>query len=68
VEWWYTLHQAATVSKLDKPSIHPSMLYPLLMMAVAFLLFYLTLLLVRMRAGILEAEARSAWVREIIGR
>ncbi|MFT4563517.1 MAG: heme exporter protein C, partial [Gammaproteobacteria bacterium] len=36
VEWWNTLHQGPTVSKLDAPSIAPSMLLPLLIMAVAY--------------------------------
>ncbi len=36
VEWWNTLHQGPTVTKFDKPSIHISMLIPLLLMAVAF--------------------------------
>ncbi|MBI5461059.1 MAG: heme ABC transporter permease, partial [Gammaproteobacteria bacterium] len=36
VEWWNTLHQGATVAKLGAPSIHLSMLVPLLLMAVGF--------------------------------
>ena len=34
VEWWYTLHQPATVTKFDKPSIDMSMLTPLLIIDV----------------------------------
>ena len=34
VEWWSTLHQGATVTKFDKPSIDVSMLIPLLLMAL----------------------------------
>jgi len=66
VEWWNTLHQGPTVSKLDAPSIHPSMLIPLLLMAMAFMLYYAALLLYRPRYEVLEREHRSQWVREYI--
>ena len=38
VDWWSTLHQPASISKLSSPSIDPSMLRPLLIMTVAFML------------------------------
>src|SRR5215213_1668478 len=38
VEWWNTLHQPASVMRLDGPTIHASMLVPLLIMALAFTL------------------------------
>lgn len=66
VEWWNTLHQGPTVTKLDKPSIHISMLIPLLVMALACKLYYLTLLLLRARNELLVREKRSAWVRELV--
>lgn len=65
VDWWYTLHQPATITKLGAPSIHPSMLVPLLIMAVAFKVFYLSLLLSRARAEILHRERRTRWVQEL---
>jgi len=65
VEWWNTLHQGATVSKLDAPSIHTSMLIPLLVMAVAFNFYYLTTLLLRARCEILDRERHTSWVREL---
>ncbi len=68
VEWWNTLHQGPTVTKLDKPSIHLSMLIPLLIMAVSFNLYYLTVVLMRARIEVLDRERRSAWVRELFGR
>jgi len=64
VEWWNTLHQGPTVTKFDKPSIHISMLLPLLLMAAAFQLYYFTVLLIRARAEVLDRERRSAWVQE----
>ena len=66
VEWWSTLHQGPTVSKFDSPSIHISMLIPLLIMTVAFKTFFISLLLVRARSEILMFECNTAWVKELI--
>jgi heme exporter protein C len=65
VEWWNTLHQGPTVTKFDKPSIHLSMLIPLLVMAVAFKLFYIGNLFMRVRAELLLREQKSKWVKEL---
>lgn len=65
VEWWNTLHQPATITKIDKPSMHISMLRPLLLMVLAFQLLYFTNLAVRVRTGLLRREARSAWVADL---
>ena len=67
VEWWSTLHQGATVSKFDAPSIHLSMLIPLLIMAAAFNLYFVLVLLLRARCEVLERERNSRWVRELLG-
>ena len=66
VEWWNTLHQGATVTKFDKPSIHIDMLVPLLLMAVAFKLYYMLVLLLRTRCEVLLREANSKWVKELV--
>jgi heme exporter protein C len=66
VVWWNTLHQGATVTKFDVPSIHWSMLVPLLLMATAFKLYYLLVVLLRARTEVLERERASAWVRDLI--
>ena len=65
VEWWNTLHQGPTVTKLDKPSIHLSMLIPLLLMAFAFKLYYAFVVLMRARCEVLERERHTGWVREL---
>ena len=54
VEWWNTLHQPASIMKLDTPSVHPSMLYPLLLMALAFKLFYGIALLLAMQCELMR--------------
>ena len=59
VDWWNTLHQPASVVKMDGPAIHSSMLAPLFMMAVGFTLFFFVVLLIRMRALMLARRARG---------
>jgi len=59
VDWWNTLHQPASISRLAKPAIHPSIMTPLLVMAVAFMLLFATLLLIRVRSAIAEHRLRT---------
>jgi heme exporter protein C len=59
VDWWNTLHQPASVLRPGGPAIHPSMLYPLLVMAVAFALIAVTLHLAGMRTEILRRRVRT---------
>ena len=66
VEWWNTLHQGPTVTKFDTPSIDTRMLIPLLLMAVAFKLFYALTVMMRARCEILQRERNAAWVRELV--
>lgn len=67
VEWWNTLHQGPTVTKMDKPSIHISMLIPLLVMALAFKIYYIIALLQRARLELIEREANSQWMKNLLG-
>jgi heme exporter protein C len=66
VEWWNTLHQPASVSKIGAPSIHPSMLAPLLLMSLAFTFYFFTVALMRMRNEILERERHTTWVARVL--
>jgi len=59
VDWWNTLHQPASVFRLGGPTIAPSLLYPLLVMAIAFMLLFFTLLLAAMRNEILKRRIRT---------
>lgn len=68
VEWWSTLHQGSTVLRAGGPSIHTSQLIPLLLMGLAFTLFYLTIVLIRARTEVLVQERRSAWVKEVVNK
>jgi heme exporter protein C len=59
VDWWNTLHQPASVFRLGGPTIAASMLWPLLIMALGFSLFFATMLLLRMRTALIAAKARA---------
>jgi heme exporter protein C len=59
VQWWNTLHQGPSVFRTDGPTIAASMLWPLLVMAIAFTLLFLTLHLQVMRNEILRRRIRT---------
>ena len=59
VDWWNTLHQGASVFRLGGSTIDPSILIPLLLMAAAFTLLFVTLLLAAMRNEILRRRVRT---------
>lgn len=59
VDWWNTLHQPASVVRFDGPTIHPSLLYPLLVMALAFTLLFFALHITAIRNEILRRRVRS---------
>jgi len=65
VDWWNTLHQPASVARMDGPSIDPSMLLPLLLMAGAFKLYFLYLLIVRMRGELTARRIRLLRLSDI---
>ena len=60
VDWWNTLHQPASIIRLDGPTIAAEMLTPLFLMMGAFTTFYLTLLALRLRSEIAAARLRNA--------
>jgi len=59
VDWWNTLHQGASVFRLGGSTIDPTILIPLLLMATAFTLLFVTLLLAAMRNEILRRRVRT---------
>jgi len=54
VDWWNTLHQPASVFRLGGPTIAPQLLWPLLIMALAFTLLFVVLHLMAIRNEILR--------------
>ena len=67
VEWWNTLHQGASITKFARPSIDPSMLWPLLISILAFAVLLLALTCLRLRTAILVNEQHRPWVRKLVG-
>jgi heme exporter protein C len=66
VEWWNTLHQGATISKFDKPSIANEMLWPLLISLLGMALFIGALTLKRLQNEILRRELHRPWVVKLL--
>ena len=59
VDWWNTLHQPASVMKMDLPSIHLSMLIPLLLMAFGFVTLFFAVLIVRTRTELASRRVHA---------
>ena len=53
VEWWNTLHQGASVFRMDGPTIDNAMLWPLLLTGIGFNALFVVLLLVRIKSELL---------------
>ena len=66
VDWWNSLHQPATTKLLGDPDMDGSMVWPLLLMLVAFGLYFAAVVLVRLRAELLRRERNASWVREVL--
>ena len=65
VKWWNTLHQGASVSMTKAPSMATTMLWGMLIMALAFWMYSIAMALYRVRAIILERERHATWVSEL---
>lgn len=65
VQWWNTLHQGASVSLTQSPSMATTMLNGMLIMSLAFWMYCIGVVLSRCRAIILERERNADWVKEI---
>jgi heme exporter protein C len=64
VVWWNTLHQSAALGGPTAPAFHPFILMPLLLMALAFLLLFMTLHVAAMRNEILRQCARALQMKQ----
>ena len=60
VDWWNTLHQPASITRLDAPAIHNSILVPLLWMAVSLLFLFVFLVLLRTETEIDRRRLENA--------
>lgn len=68
VDWWNTLHQPATLSKLSAPSMTMDMLGWLLVMIVGHMLFFAAVVTLRLRGEVLLRERGARWIRGVDGR
>jgi heme exporter protein C len=59
VDWWNTLHQPASVTRIDAPGMHVAILYPLLVCALGFSLLFGAVVLARTRAAVMERRVRA---------
>ncbi len=66
VEWWNTLHQGSTVTRFDRPAMATSMLIPLLIMFLAYKIYFFLVLFMRTRAEILDRERNTGWVKQLV--
>lgn len=66
VDWWYSLHQPATIKLTEKPAMHPDMWWPLLINIIAFYFLYACVLTIHTRSEILQREQRTQWVRALL--
>ena len=64
VDWWNTLHQPASVLRFDGPTIHASMLWPLVVMALGFKAYFVAVLLLRIRTELNRRRGRI--LRELV--
>jgi heme exporter protein C len=66
VQWWNTLHQGASVSLTKNPSMAATMLTGMLIFVLAFWMYSIAAVLMRVRSIILERERHSEWARKFI--
>ena len=59
VDWWNTLHQPASITRIDVPAVHTSMLAPLLLMAVGFTMLFTVLVIIRARAELADRRINA---------
>jgi heme exporter protein C len=59
VDWWNTLHQPASILRMGGPAIHASMLWPLVVMWLAFLCYFVAVHILRTRAALAERRLRN---------
>ncbi|WP_262693568.1 heme ABC transporter permease [Kordiimonas aquimaris] len=67
VDWWNTLHQPASVMRLDGPTIHSDMLWPLLLVAVGYQAYFVVAFIWRMRLEINLRKLSVMRMNEVAG-
>lgn len=57
VKWWNTLHQPASIMRLDKPALHPDMMEPLLLMTGFFVFFCIAIFIIDVKTKIIQKKS-----------
>ena len=65
VDWWNTLHQPASVMRLGGAAIHPTILWPLMVMAVGFTVLFAAMHMMAMRNEIMRRRVKALTMAEI---
>jgi heme exporter protein C len=68
VNWWNTLHQPASILRLDGPSIDRSILWPLAIMTLAYGLLFLCLHLTAIRNALWSQKLRAEHLQGVSAR
>jgi heme exporter protein C len=66
VTWWNSLHQGSSLSLTGKDTIATPMLIPLLLSMLGFTLYFVAVVLVRLRGEVLRRERAASWVGEVV--
>ena len=66
VDWWSTLHQSASITLTNKPSIDPSMLYPLIGSIIGFFGLIICLVLISSKHQVLVREKAKSWIKDYV--
>lgn len=65
VDWWFSLHQPATIKFTGESTIASSMLHPLLLMIIGFYLFFMVAVLMQLRVQMVRRESGSQWLAQL---
>ena len=66
VDWWSTLHQSASITLTDKPTIDPSMLYPLIGSIIGFFGIVICLIIISSKVQIFKREKTKSWIKDYV--
>ena len=66
VDWWSTLHQSASITLTNKPSIDPSMLYPLIGSTIGFFGLIICLVIISSKVQIIKRESTKSWIKDYV--
>ena len=66
VDWWSTLHQSASITLTDKPTIDASMLYPLIGSIIGFFGIITCLIIISSKVQIFRREKNKSWIKDYV--